>query len=70
MNVSVKIRVPDSWSGRVHSAEVRGWMQSWFQNPGAVDPGAGDSRIRLATAIARLKDSGELALPALQRSAG
>jgi len=46
----VKIRIPDSWYGRVHSAEVRGWMQSWFQNPYAfpIDPGAGEARISLA----------------------
>jgi hypothetical protein len=47
---AVKIRIPYSWYGRVHSAEVRGWMQSWFQNPYAlpIDPGAGEARISLA----------------------
>jgi hypothetical protein len=47
---AVKIRIPESWYGRVHSAEVRGWMQSWFRNPYSLpsDPGASEARISLA----------------------
>lgn len=48
--MAVKLRIPDAWEGRVHSADVRGWLQAFFQRPCPlpVDPGAGEARVSLS----------------------
>ncbi len=47
--MTVKIRIPDSWAGRVHSQDARGLLQDFLQSPRALppDPGAGRCRVSL-----------------------
>jgi hypothetical protein len=47
----VKLRIPDGWEGRIHSEDVRDWIQGYFQRPNSSlphDPGAGNARVSLA----------------------
>jgi len=48
--MAVKLRIPDAWEGRIHSEDVRNWLQGYFQRPNSPlppDPGAGNARVSL-----------------------
>jgi hypothetical protein len=49
--VPVKLRIPIAWEGRIHSEDVRDWIQGYFQRPNSPlqpDPGAGSARVSLS----------------------
>ncbi len=55
--MAIKLRIPDAWAGRVHSAWVRAQLQAFFQRPYALppDPGAGSARVSLSISPRALK---------------
>lgn len=48
--MSLKLRIPDAWQGRLHSSEVTAWLANYLQRPGPLpaDPGAGEARVSLS----------------------
>src|SRR2546425_3327878 len=47
---AMKLRIPDAWEGRLHSADVRSWLAGFLQHPCPLspDPGAGNARVSLS----------------------
>jgi len=74
--MSLKIRIPDAWAGRVHSEDVRDMLQAFLQRPGPLppDPGVGDARVSLSVPWRAVKVlegiTGDAASAAMRRLIG
>lgn len=71
--MSFKLRIPGHWSGRLHSATVRQWVEQWLRSKTELpaDPGGGEARVSLLLADGLLTaleaETGDVASVALRR---